>query len=280
MSTPAFNFDPKERFLEDFLTPVYFENEVLVKYLYSQTIAVEFASETYGTIYWPEHYMPFGINGGGAVLAWLGDLKELPPAEQYHWHGLNIASQHDMKSEFYDAQIKAEFTDPPIGIQTINALEQWNAAFARKYGIKIYKPKSYANRIESVRRYRRILIQSEDDFVRFISELNEIINESVDTDQIRNFLATKGVTHDKEMRGNKLLELVYNKVLGDTTNIIQPFFMLYDLRLWADHDMGDSKLRDVATKLSIANLKDFDQILTSLMAHLRVALNKLTATYG
>ena len=48
-----FDFDPKEGLGDGFLTPVYFDNEVLVKHLYSKTIAVEFASETYGTIYWP-----------------------------------------------------------------------------------------------------------------------------------------------------------------------------------------------------------------------------------
>jgi len=280
MSRIAFKFDSKEAIGQAFLTPVYFDNEVLIKYLYSRTIAVEFASETYGTIYWPECYLSFGINLNGAVIAWLGDLEKLPVAEQHHWHTHNIPSQHDVKSEFYDAQIGAKFTNPPIAIQTINELEKWNAAFAGKHGLRLYKPTSFQDRIDAVRRYRRIIIQSEDDFNRFISELNEIVNENVDTNEIRKFLNGKGVAFKEGSKGNKLLEVVYRDVLGDTTNIIEPFFMLYDVRLWADHDMGDDLLNKVANKLGTTNLEEFEAIFTRLLVRLRDALKKLTDTYG
>lgn len=276
----AFEFDPKEGLGDGFLTPVYFDNEVLVKHLYSPTIAVEFASETYGTVYWPERYMSFGINSKGAVIAWLGDLKELPVAEQHHWREHNIPAQNDMRSEFFDAQINAQFTEPTVGIQVINALEEWTAAFARKNGIELYKPKAFKDRIEAVRRYRRIIIKSEDDFIRFVSELNEIINENVNNDQVRKFLKSHNVTPKDGFKGNKLLEMTYRDVLGDTKNLIAPFFWLYDLRLWADHDMGDDKLKDVAAKLGIADLKDFEAIFTKLLEHLRDTLVALKAAYG
>lgn len=280
MSSITFVFDPKEGLGDGFLTPVYFDNEVLVKHLYSKTNAVVFASETYGTIHWPDEYMSFGINAQGAVIAWLGDLQGLPAAEQHHWREHNISAQHDMKSEFYDAQVDAQFTQSPIAIQTINELEKWNATFSSKHGLRLYKPASFKNRIEAVRRYRRIIIQSEDDFVRFVSELNEIINENVDTEEIRKFLKVKNVAYKDGLRGNKLLEIIYRDVLGDTTNLIGPFFMLYDLRLWADHDMGDQLLEDVCAKLGIADLTNFEAILTALLERLRDALKELLATYG
>lgn len=185
-----------------------------------------------------------------------------------------------MKSEFYDAQIEAVFTEHPIGIQAINALEKWNIGFAEKHGLQLYKPSSFKDRIDAVRRYRRIIIRSEDDFIRFISELNEIINENVDTEGLRNFLTIKGVKFDKGKKGNKLLEHVYNDVLGDSTNLIAPFFWLYDLRLWADHDMGDDKLKDVAAHLGITNLTDYEGILTSLLTRLRDAAEKLQESYA
>lgn len=281
MSTAVtFDFDPAESLGDGFLTPVYFDNEVLVKHLYSKTIAVEFASETYGTIYWPDDYMSFGINSKNTVIAWLGDLKGLPESEQHHWRDHNIPSQHDMKSEFYDAQIGAEFTEPPIGIQAINALEKWNIGFAAKHGFRLYKPTSFKDRLEAVRRYRRIIIKSEDDFIRFISELNEIINENVDTPALRTFLTSKGVKFDTGKKGNKLLEHVYNDVLGDSTNLIAPFFWLYDLRLWADHDMGDDKLKNVAAHLGVTNLTDYEGILTRQMTELRDAAKKLQENYA
>ncbi|MCF1470599.1 hypothetical protein FS763_01470 [Agrobacterium vitis] len=53
MSTAViFDFDPAKGLRNGFLVPVYFDNEVLVRHLYSKTIAVEFTSEIYGTTYW------------------------------------------------------------------------------------------------------------------------------------------------------------------------------------------------------------------------------------
>lgn len=281
MSTAVtFDFDPAEGIGGGFLTPVYFDNEVLVKHLYSKTIAVEFASETYGTIHWPDDYMSFGINSKNTVIAWLGDLEKLPVSEQHHWREYNIASQHDMESEFYDAQIGAAFTEPPIGIQAINALEKWNIGFAAKHGSYLYKPTSFKDRLEAVRRYRRIIIKSEDDFIRFIIELNEIINENVDTKELRDLLSSEGVKFDIGKKGNKLLEHVYKDVLGDTTNLIAPFFWLYDLRLWGAHSVGDEALKKVAAHLGVTDLADYEGILTSLMTKLRDAAKKLQESYA
>jgi hypothetical protein len=275
----TFDFDASEG-LSDFLIPVYFDPNVLVKYLYDPRVSVQFASETYGTVRLEDTDLAFGINSKGTVIAWQGDLANLSISEQHHWRGNNIASQHDIKSEFYDAQINAEFTDEPIAVQTINAVHEWNAGFATKHGVGLYKPISLDQRLAEVRRHKRIMIQSEDDFVRFISELNEFINEKVDNAAVKSFLAAKGVSVPSGSKGNKLLEKVYNDVLGDTTNLIEPFFQLYDLRLWADHDLGDKYLEDVAPKLGITDLNDFEGILTQLLIRLRDAAQKLSATYA
>jgi hypothetical protein len=275
-----YKFDVKESVGGSFLTPVYFDKNVLVKYLYDPRMSVQFASETYGTVYLPDSHLSFGINSKGAVIAWLGDLEELPLAEQHHWHDNNVAPHHDMKSEFYDAQINAVFTPSPVGIEAINAIDSWNLAFTQKHGTALYKPTSFEDRLDEVRRYKRIMIQSEDDFVVFVSELNEIVNENVDTNGLKTFLTANKVPMASGLKGNKLLELVYRDVLGDTTNLIEPFFLLYDLRLWADHNMGDDKLKNVAAKLGIADLTDFEGILTELLIRLRDAAKKLKNTYG
>lgn len=274
-----FKFDRSEG-LSAFLTPVYFDHNVLVKYLYDPRASVEFASETYGTIYLPDQHLSFGINSAGAVIAWHGDLQDLDPADQHHWASNNIAPQHDMKSEWYDGQINSAFTPPPIAIQAINALDKWNAAFATKYGTRLYKPTSFDGRLEAVRRYKRIIIQSEDDFICFVSELNGIINENVDTKGLRAFLGSKGVKIEDGIKGNKLLELVYREVLGDTTNIIAPFFWLYDVRLWADHELGDANLSAVAAHLGVADIANYEAILTGLLTRLRDAATNLHTAYG
>lgn len=280
MTDITFVYDTREAVGQPYLTPVYFENEVLIKYLYSKKAVVEFVSDTYGSVYLSEQNLPFGINRSGTIIAWLGDLQDLPIAEQYHWSLHNVGPQNDIKSEFYDAQISVEFTEPPKAVQLLNAIEKWNAAFSRKHGIHLYKHSSFDDRIDAVRRYKRLIIQSEDDFVRFVSELNEIINESVNTKTIRAFLTAKSLAFPEGAKGNKLLEVVYRDYLGDKNNIIEPFFMLYDLRLWADHDMGDEKLIDVARRLGISDKEDFAAIFELLLERLLNALTELSDNFG
>lgn len=274
MSATAFLFDPAEG-LTDFLRPVYFDNRVLVKYLYDPRTDCEFASETYGWINAPDWQLVFGINSQNAVFAWLGDLIGLPHSEQIHWASENLPPQHDMVSEFYEAQINATFTPPPLAVSCLNSIQEWNGAFGRKYGLSLYKPRPLEKRLDEVRRYRSLIINRKDDFKVYISELNEIINESVDTGSLRAFLSGRSIPLQSGWKGNKLLERVYVDVLGDTTNLVAPFYHLYDLRLWADHDMGDDKLTDVASAYGLG-VGEYEAIMTALLERLETSAQKLT----
>jgi hypothetical protein len=59
-----------------FLTPVFFDKEVLLKYDASPTCQVKFASPTYGTIDGESFSISFGINKNGRVVMWLGDIVD------------------------------------------------------------------------------------------------------------------------------------------------------------------------------------------------------------
>jgi hypothetical protein len=98
-----FEYDPEElRHLGPHLTPVYFNKQLLTRYVYDARFKCEFASATYGTIYADKWLISFGINKQGAVIAWLGDISHLPIRERFYWLVENIPSQHDYASEFYD----------------------------------------------------------------------------------------------------------------------------------------------------------------------------------
>jgi hypothetical protein len=97
---------------EGFLTPVFFNKAVLLKYDTSPNYSVTFTSATYGQIVAEEFSIPFGINKNGAVVAWLGDIARLPKPEQFYLRSENRPSDHSIGSEFYDAEIECEFTPP------------------------------------------------------------------------------------------------------------------------------------------------------------------------
>jgi hypothetical protein len=323
--TMTFRFDEKECTSGDcYLTPLYFNKQVLIRYLYDSRYQCDFASETYGSIHGGDFDISFGINSDGNVLMWLGDVHKLPLREQFYVLTENIDPQNNYASEFFDAQIGAEFTEPPLVIQMLNNLRKLNSSFNEKFNFHLYKDASIEDRIEETRRYKRIHMGSDDDFKRFISEINEIINENTNNSDIKKFIKAnesifgmldsssnkveilfgnyielkesidaisahitektvenigfwKSIGDNKirfkdkaseGLKGNKLLEIVYRKLLNDTGNLIAPFFVLYDIRLWSDHsinlDLYEQSIKKLGLTLDATKQEVFDKLIESI----------------
>lgn len=272
----TFKFDIAEQMSPDgYLTPVYFNKQVLIRYLYDSRFYCDFASETYGTIGDDEFSISFGINKNGSVIMWVGDIMHnIPKREQFYLLVENKEPEGDVQSEFYEAQINAKFTDPPLEIKTLNKVEKLNSAFETKYSCFLYKERSIEERIDEARRYKRILMNDTDDFKRFVTELNEIINESTNNTALRALLDSKDIAYEKGSKGNKLLDKVYTCILGDTNNIIAPFFYLYDLRLWAAHTGKNDVLAEVTRKLGLPKESEFKDILDALLTSILQSSDK------
>lgn len=207
---------------------------------------------------------------------WVGDIMhKVPQKEQLYLLAENIEPEGDASSEFYKAQINAEFTEPPLEIKTLNAVEKLNSAFESKFSCFLYKERSIEEIIDEALRYKRILMGDTDDFKIFITELNEIINESTNNAALRALLKSKGVEFNEGSKGNKLLEKVYDSVLSDKSNLIGPFFFLYDLRLWAAHAGRDDVLVDVTNKLGLSKDSEFKEVLDALLASILHSFEKL-----
>ena len=262
-----FQYDKRESLKNDkYLTPVYFNKQVLIRYLYDSRFACKFVSETYGEVSGDDFSMSFGINRNGSVLAWLGDLEnKIPARERLHWLGENKAPENDMVSEFHDAQINLKFTEPPAVVACLNSIAEFNSAFHKRFAVHLYKDRSVEERIAETARYKRLVMNNVDDFKRFVSEFNEILTENTNNDELRRFLSAQGVTLKEGLKGNKLLELVYKHVLNDNSNLIAPFFYLYDLRLWSDHALEDKLRLNVANNLGVAP-DDYQKLFQALVA--------------
>jgi hypothetical protein len=275
----SFQWDDNEALSPDgFLTPVYFNPQVLVRYFYDSRFLCEFASETYGTISGPDFNIPFGINSSGTVIAWLGDLMQnLPKREKFYWLVENKEPEGDIESEFNLAQLEAQFTEPPEALQCLDAIERLNNNFFEHYGFHLYKPQPFELRFEAVRRYKRVILNNEDDFKRFISELNEIINENTNNAGIRDYLQRSAVDVPGGVKGNKLLQAVYVNVLRDSQNLVAPFFYLYDLRLWSDHTGMEDKYCEVVLKLGLVEGSTHSEVMSSLLQKLIESSHRLEA---
>jgi len=124
---------------EGFLTPVFFNIAVLNKYSQHPEYKLELFSETYGTI-WKEDewYISFGINRNKRVIMWLGDIDKLPENEKYYLRSENVESDHEIHSEFYDAQIEVQFSNPSVQSTVFHKRKKLNDIVEKKYRFDLY----------------------------------------------------------------------------------------------------------------------------------------------
>jgi len=236
-----------------FLAPVFFEKECLIKYFYSPKYRCELCSETYGTIYYDGFYISFGINKNGKVIMWLGDLEKLPENEQIYLFSHNIDSDHDIASEFYEAQINATFTDPIKEAELLLQKSKINKISSEKLGFRIFQTehRDTDEILSQCSKYKSILINREDDFKRFVSEWNEILIEDISKEDFIKYFKSKNIEIKKGLMTIKLFERLIKEVLKIKDNIILPYYVLNDLRLWADHKGCEKKFKDSLERLSL-----------------------------
>ena len=254
-----------------FLAPVFFEKECLVNYFHLPRYKCQLCSETYGTIYHDDFCISFGINKNKKVIMWLGDLEKLPENEQQYLFSFNINSEHDIASEFYDSQIKTIFSDP---IKEIELLSQ-KSKINKKFRFKIFKNEQAENidlMLEKCAKYKRIMFNNEDDFKRIISEWNENLIEDINIDEIKKRIGKELL---KESLGSiKLLENLIKKI-GITENIIYPYYILYDLRIWSDHSNANDKYSDSIKKLDLKSNSSYSEVYKKLIDKIVLFHNKL-----
>jgi hypothetical protein len=263
-----------------FLTPIFFNKEVLVRYFYDPRYMCEFGSETYGFFYDlnNEFRIPFGINTNNKIIMWFGDIDQLPDTEKNYLVSENIESDHDIKSEFYDAQINAEFTEPIREIEILLLKKKINESSKNNFGIPIFSSDDkleYDEIIKECSRYKRISFQNRDDLKRFISDWNEILVEDIDHSSIKQYLKDKGIKFKKDIKSNKALEVFIKSVIGEENNIIAPFFHLYDLRIWANHKDAESVFSEVISNIGLKDETNYNSIYQTLLNNIHEFLLKL-----
>lgn len=240
----------QRRFDVGFLTPVFFNKEVLIKFDNRPNYRVNFASKTYGEIRKNGDFsIPFGINNSNRVIMWLGDIAELPLNEQYYLRSENIDSDHQIGSEFYDAQIEAVFTKLSPGAELIKSrfefLEASYVLFSKRLSHLDEETLRYIEELKPPVAY------SSKEERSIIDLLNKINIESLDAKTLKELLNNKG-RDGKDKNGNamgrlKMLELLYSIEFPDKDipNILSPLFVVYDLRVANLHLISATRREEV-----------------------------------
>ena len=115
-----------------YLTPVYFQKELLKKYLDKPSIySVEDGYLRCGSAWG----IMIDNNHEDLVVAYLGDLgRDLPECEQLHWRSFNIRPEGRLSQSYIKRSLLGEFAEPENIDHTIKhkrrkMLEQWQEAF-------------------------------------------------------------------------------------------------------------------------------------------------------
>lgn len=265
---------------EGFLTPVFFNREVLLKYDSSPTYRLSFASTTYGKIRRGDDFsMPFGINKNGKVVMWLGDIARLPDAEQYYLRSENIASDHSIGSEFYDGQIECIFTDLSKEDALFKSRSTFLEACFNKFGIKIAHLDSEVFDLSVS--FNTPVVDTEKERRHVADTLNKIYLESFDKEALGDVISQLG-GDPKKLGSIKLLQKTIELSCSgeDIPTLMSPFYILYDLRVVYSHigskQSEQEKLDFLISRLGLGANSGLMEIYPSLVEKMRESYERLT----
>jgi len=267
---------------DNYLTPVYFEKEALVPFIYSQNYNCEFMSETYGVLIFEEDSIPFGINSKKHLIFWLGDLRRLPDKLKMILKPYNINSDWDIESDFKTGQVEGLFTENILEVELFLLLNKINIEFKKKFGFKMFNFDLILvdDLLKMCSEYKnRIIFNNEKDFKIIVSDLNVRFIETINRRELVYYLKSNQIIFDSNWGSLKILEVFFKEMLSDNSNMIAPFFYLYDLRTWADHLVGRGMFEEVIKLLGLKNDSSFEEIYNCLTNQiyrsLEVVLNKV-----
>lgn len=261
-------------FDEGFLTPVFFNKEVLIKYDVHPSYRVAFASRTYGSIRHHDDFdIPFGINRNSLLVMWLGDIAKLPESEQYYLRSENVPSDHSIGSEFYDGQLECKFTDRTPEDQLFEQRSRFLEGCFARFGKKVaHLEKEVLDLAISI---RRPVVDTSAERRSIADALNKVYLESFDSKALEKLLAGLGQDATKLGGSLKRIQRLMESVapVDEVFKLMGPLYALYDLRVAYSH-LGSQegqaeKLRFVLQRLSLSPNATLFEIYDALVAALR-----------
>lgn len=263
-----------------FLTPVFFNKEVLIKFDNLPKYDVQFASPSYGTIYMEGGYISFGINRHGKVIMWLGDVAKLPVSEQYYLRSENVASDHSVGSEFYDGQIECKFTPPSKEALAIKGRSAFAQAFEKRFGTKAFHLDKEL--IETIAALAAPLVDTEKERKHAFDSLNRIFVEAIDNAGMATLLKGLGATASGTGTLKRLqAALETADGTGTVAAAMMPFYVSNDLRIAYSHLTSEQRreelLTSAAARLGLRPNPSLDGLYGSLVDEFASALGRLAA---
>lgn len=265
---------------EGFLTPVFFNKEVLLRFDSSPTYHLSFASTTYGEIRQGDDFsMPFGINKHGKVIMWLGDVARLPENEQFYMRSENIESDHSIGSEFYDGQIECKFTDNSREDSLFQCRSNFLESALKRFGVKLAHLDDEILKLAV--EFNGPLVDTDKERRHVADTLNKIYIESLDNNALGSLIHSLG-GDSKGLASNKRLQKIMESIATDEDvyKIMCPFYVLYDLRVAYSHlgskDGSEKRLVTVKERLGLGGDAQLNEIYEAIVSQLAASFGELS----
>lgn len=267
-----------------FLTPVFFNISVLNKYSQHPDYKLDLFSETYGNISYDDDWIiSFGVNKSNKIILWLGDIDKLPSNEKHYLRSENIESDHDIQSEFYDAQIDVIFSAPSKQSTIFHLKKKLNDSVLLKLSFDLYMLDGEVS--EVISNLHRPIFWEDKHVGLVIESFNRIFVESINNKAIKSDLKVINSAIDTKNKGSlKLFQLWLEERLGceNTSDIMCPFYVLYDFRVITCHLQSSAKrskiLKSINTRLDIVeDNTDYELIYDAIINRLSLSYTEILA---
>jgi hypothetical protein len=262
-----------------FLTPVFFNRRVLIKFDHSDEYALRFASRTYGSISTDANMISFGINPNNKAVFWLGDIAQLPEAEQYYLRSENVESDHRIGSEFYDGQIECKFTDSSDEDAVVAARSAFLEAAKRHFRI----PLSHLDEetLDALKDFYPPTAFTDREQQRLSTLINQVCVESLDAKALKQLLSDRGIDSENLRSLKRLERLLECEFPGSgIPATVTPLFIVYDLRVASAHLTSRARATELVAsareRLGLQAQAPFAEIYKALLTQLAGAFQSLS----
>jgi hypothetical protein len=271
----------------EFLTPVFFSIEILPYFQAHPGYVVNFASDTYGTIYTKDGgYISFGLTRAKHLIMWLGDLDALSQRDLQMLAAHNINSDHDIGSEFYEGQIEAIFSEISQEQRLIREQGRFAALLVKDFcGLRFLKMEKEA--VDLMSNLRRPIYFTDDEFGSAMETMTKLLIERIDAVGLRADLLphlsaeeVKATSGFRELRWLQLW-LQKRRPIAEPQVVMLPLFVLYDLRVAYKHLLPESRkeeLRNSAvSRLGLPVNTNLEDIYKALTSSIEASFKSMTA---
>lgn len=230
---------------DGFLTPVFFNKDVLIYYNNHPDYSVRLTSFSSGNIFYkdtPFFSHGFGINRNDKIFMWLGDLsedfKEINREKHLmRFRASNEESDHDVYSKFYLSQIPTNLED---AFQESDN-ESLIFKLKNKFDLIINKnDKIIISKIDIHKlscNYKPPLLNEKEQIFNSYTNLNIYLVENLQKKEMKGILKTIVEDNLDELQEIKTLQLFLKEIyrVSDIDKIISPLYVLNDLRQLNSH---------------------------------------------